>query len=114
VVFGLPVVALAIWGPLLGPRDWQRWSTVLQALLTGWIIYVNLGLLIEPIIRRRLTGDLLVILGAISIYLWSLGGMALLLATGRFRFGPAIFWLCVALLCAWNALGWLRLTRLIR
>ena len=39
-VFGLPVIALALWGPVLGPTDWSRWASVIQALLTGWILYV--------------------------------------------------------------------------
>src|SRR5688572_9615705 len=59
MVFGLPVIALAVWGRVLGPTDHQRWSSLFQALLTGWILYVNLGLLIEPAMRRRLSADLL-------------------------------------------------------
>src|SRR6185369_14510741 len=55
-VFGVPVVALAVWGKVLGPFDSQRWAGVMQALLAGWVLYVNLGMLAEGIIRKRVTG----------------------------------------------------------
>jgi cation transport ATPase len=110
-VFGLPVIALAIWGPLLGPRDWQRWSGVLQALLTGWIIYVNLGLLLEPLIRRQLSFDLLVLVAALTLYLWSIAGTAYVLLTAKLLRWSALYWMCVALLAILNAVQRARLSR---
>src|SRR2546421_72621 len=76
VVFGVPVLALHRWGAALGPSDWQRWVSLLEALLCGWIVYVNLGMLFEGLMlllhRRRLTPDLLVSAIATALYLVSL------------------------------------------
>src|SRR5207247_2497394 len=47
VVFGLPVIALQLWGHKLGPIDAQRWASVMQLLLAGWVMYVNLGMVFE-------------------------------------------------------------------
>ena len=111
LVFGLPVIALAVWGPLLGPTDWQRWSTVLQALLTGWILYINLGLLLEPIVAKQHYADLAIIVTALVIYLWSIAGTAHVLLTGRSSNRSALYCICVAVLSIWNAVRWLQLKR---
>src|SRR5687768_5282994 len=51
VVFGLPVVALELWGRGLGGREAGRWVGVLQALLSGWVVYVAAtGMLFEGLL----------------------------------------------------------------
>src|SRR5437016_2553518 len=63
VVFGLPVLALQRWGTSLGPADAARWVPILQALLAGWVMYLNLGMLFEGLLllrRGKLTADFLV------------------------------------------------------
>src|SRR5438874_11380501 len=56
VVFGLPVIALQYWGRALGPADAERWVSLLQALLAAWVVYVNLGMLAEGLMRLRRRG----------------------------------------------------------
>src|SRR3954471_24566181 len=53
VVFGLPVLALQRYGGALGPTDSERWVSLLSALLAGWVLYVNLGMLVEGLITLR-------------------------------------------------------------
>ena len=61
-VFGLPVIALHYLGPTLGGPEAGRWSGLFQLLLTGWVMYVGVvGMLIEGILRRRLTADGIVV-----------------------------------------------------
>jgi len=102
------VVVLAIWGAALGPTDQMRWSSVMQALLTGWILYINLGLALEAIIRRQFSVDLLVFAVALLMYLWSLAGIARVLVTGHLWPKP-LLWICVTLLGVWNLIGLTRL-----
>ena len=111
LVFGLPVIGLAVWGSALGPRDAQRWSTVFQALLAGWVLYVNAGMLIEGLMRSRVTSDLLITVAAVVVYVWSLIGVAFVLTTGSIWPRPTLFWGCIALLGAWNALRFAQLSR---
>src|SRR4051794_34598570 len=54
VVFGLPVLALQWWGGSLGPLDAQRWASLLQSIMCGWVLYVNLGMLLEGLLVERL------------------------------------------------------------
>ena len=51
-VFGIPVVALQLWGAKLGPADSERWVSLLQAILCGWVVYVNLGMLVEGLLHQ--------------------------------------------------------------
>ena len=83
----------------------------MQALLAGWILYVNLGLLIEPVMRRALSTDLLIIVAAIALFVWSATGVVHVLATGRYWPKPALFWACIALLGTWNAIRWISRSR---
>src|SRR5256885_4041984 len=58
IVFGLPVIALAAFGPSLGGPETGRWIGLLQLLLAGWIIYVAaLAMLVDAMLRRRPTAD---------------------------------------------------------
>src|SRR5437867_3364487 len=62
LIFGLPVLALQWFGRRLGGEEQDRWIGLLQALLTGWIVYVGAaGLAFEGLLllRRRVTGALL-------------------------------------------------------
>ena len=111
VVFGLPVLALELWSPALDPMGHQRWSPILQALLAGWVLYVNAGMLIEGIILRRLTPDLLITSSALLVYLWSLVSTLHILITGQAWFRPILFAACVLLLGAWTAIQWFRHAR---
>jgi cation transport ATPase len=109
VVFGLPVIALQYWGRALGPADWQRWVSLLQALLTGWVLYVNLGLLIEGLIllsRGRGTADLLVATVAAVLYLASLVSAVRGIVFSHLWF-PLQFHVCVIVLAAWSGWRWM-------
>src|SRR5688572_24544066 len=74
LVFGLPVIALQFYGPLLGPNDSDRWVSLLQALLAGWVVYVNLGMLAEGVLLLATRGvrfELLIAAAAVGLYLYS-------------------------------------------
>lgn len=75
-VFGLPVFALQLFGRSLGGAEADRWVSILQALLAGWVVYVAAaGMLFEGIVwlgRRKLTIDLIPAAAAVSLYVLSL------------------------------------------
>ena len=112
VVFGLPVIALQFFGPLLGPSDSDRWVSLLQALLAGWIVYVNLGMLAEGLIllggARWPRVELLVVALALGLYLYSLASATVGIVSGRLWYRPILFHLCVALLAGWTGWCWWR------
>jgi hypothetical protein len=112
IVFGLPVVALQWCGPRLGPADAQRWVSLLQALLCGWVIYVNLGMLFEGLItlRQRIGGDLVIAAAAVTLYLVSLVSALHGIFTGRLWY-PLLFHVCVMVLALWTGWRWLTLAR---
>src|SRR5690349_16336516 len=92
IVFGIPVLALHRFGRSLGGPEADRWVAILQALLTGWIVYIAAaGMLFEGLIslpRRGPSPDLFVALAAVVGYFSSLAGRVLpILFTGRL--GPA-------------------------
>jgi hypothetical protein len=121
LVFGLPVLGLHEWGRSLGGPDADRWVGLLQALLTGWIVYVGAaGMLFEGVVRLGLAyshrtrhrlgniGDLIVSSVAIGVYLWSAAGVV------RMTLAPAgAPWLrfhwAVLLLAGWTGLQAVRL-----
>jgi len=115
IVFGLPVVALQLYGRALGPTDSERWVSLLQALLAGWVLYVNLGMLFEGILlwpaRRRVSGDLAVSLLAAALYLYSLISAVHGVVTSGLLFRPLLFHMCVILLAAWTGWRWWRQSR---
>jgi hypothetical protein len=118
LVFGLPVIALEIWGTRLGGREAARWVGALQALLAGWVLYVGAaGMLFEGLIllqaRRRWTGGLAVAAAAGGLYVFSLIMLARLLLGYMPASGPLFHWV-VVLLGAWSAWGWGRFARRVR
>ena len=113
VVFGLPVVALQAYGPALGPLDSDRWVSLLQALLAGWVVYVNLGMFAEGVLLRGrgLRGDLAASALAIALYLYSLISSAAGVAVGRLWYRPILFHVTVILLAGWTGWRWWQLAR---
>jgi len=108
IVFGLPVIALQLFADKLGPTDADRWSSLLQSLLAGWVLYVNLGPLAESALLRRPTADGVVCGLGLSIYLFSLISAAHGILTGRLWW-RTFFDVMVALLGVWSAWRWMRL-----
>jgi hypothetical protein len=109
LVFGLPVLALQFFGYSLGPADADRWVPILQAILTGWIIYIAAaGMLFE---RRGLTADFVVALLAVLVYISSLVSVCHILATARLWYRPLLFHVVVMVLGAWTGLQWWRTSR---
>src|SRR5687768_3571371 len=54
IIFGLPVLALQLWGPTLGANEGERWVGLFQAILAGWVMCVGAtGMIVEGIIRIR-------------------------------------------------------------
>jgi hypothetical protein len=114
VVFGLPVIALQLYGRALGPTDSERWVSLLQTLLAGWVLYVNLGMLFEGILllpTRRVSGDFVVSAVAAAIYLYSLVSAAHGVVTSRLLFRPLMFHVVVIVLAAWAGWRWWRTSR---
>src|SRR5687768_14890732 len=114
VVFGLPVIALQVYGRALGPADSERWVSLLQALLAGWVLYVNLGMLFEGVLllpARRVTGDLVVAVFAVALYAYSLISAAHGIVTTRLLFRPLLFHVVVMVLAAWTGWRWWRCAR---
>src|SRR4051812_19839838 len=69
-VFGLPVIALSLFGPALGGPEAGRWIGLLQVLLAGWVTYVGVAaMLVEGIMRGRITADALAASIAMAAYL---------------------------------------------
>jgi cation transport ATPase len=114
VVFGLPVIALQVYGRPLGPADSERWVSLLQALLAGWVLYVNLGMLFEGLLllpARRVTGDIMVSVVAVALYVYSLVSAAHGVVTSRLLFRPLLFHVVVIVLAAWTGWRWWRIAR---
>jgi hypothetical protein len=110
IVFGLPVVALQFWGRALGPIDSDRWVSLLQALLCGWVLYVNLGMLFEGLLllRERVSGDFIVASIASALYLASAVSAVHGIVTARLWY-PLLFHVVVTMLAAWSLWRWIRL-----
>lgn len=115
VVFGLPVIALQVYGRALGPAEADRWVSLFQSLLAGWVLYVNLGMFFEGAVLlagpRKLSGDFLVAAVAILLYAASLVSAVYGIATGRLLYRPLMFVACVLVLMAWSGLRWFALSR---
>jgi len=114
------VWGLELFGPSLGGPESARWVGVLEAFLTGWIVYVAAaGMLFEGLVlcwwRRRLVPDLPVAAAAVGMFLWSgfeVAVVVLRASTGRTSGadlpGPLFHW-CVLLLATWSAFQWWRM-----
>jgi cation transport ATPase len=108
-VFGAPVIALQCFGLKLGGVEAARWVTVLQALLTGWILYIGVtGMFFEGLIllpRRGVSADLLISLAAMVMYSASVVA-ALIRALFARQPGLRLFHFVVVLIVSWTALRW--------
>lgn len=114
IVFGVPVLFLQYFGHRLGGGESERWVAVLQALLSGWIIYVGAaGMLFEGMVnlRSQLSGDLLAGAAATVLYLYSVAAVLPLPFTGRIAYRPLLFHLSVLVIATWTAIQWLRFSR---
>ena len=108
VVFGLPVLALQIWGRALGGPEADRWAGILQALLAGWVVYVGAaGMVFEGLILlpRRVIADLI---PALLAYVFSLASVLHVLFTGHLWYRPLLFHVCVIIVAVWTGWQWYR------
>ena len=111
VVFGLPVLALQIWGRALGGPESDRWTGILQALLAGWVVYVGAaGMVFEGLILlpRRVIADLIPALLAVFAYLFSIISVLHVLFTGHLWYRPLLFHVSVIIVAAWTGWQWYR------
>jgi cation transport ATPase len=118
MVFGLPVVALQLYGRSLGgsPQEAQRWVALLQALLAGWVTYVAaMGMLVEGVFllgaTRRIAIDLPASLLGVLMYLYSAIATCGIFFTGHPLYGPMLFHWAVVLLAVWSGARWAQLSR---
>lgn len=116
LVFGLPVIALQVFGRRLGGQEADRWVAVFQAVLAGWVVYVGAaGMLFEGLlwlVRRRVTADLLPSLAVVALYVAGLvRAGAPLLSNGRTAFPPGPFHWAVLILIPWVGIRWWWLAR---
>jgi cation transport ATPase len=112
VVFGLPVIALHFFGPSLGGPEAGRWVGLLQLLLAGWVMYVGaMAMLVEGILRRRVTADAMVASGALGLYLVSAFSVVHVVVTARSSVLQGLFPWTVTLVTAWSAMQWRRHAR---
>ena len=117
VIFGMPVLALQMFGTSLGGPEAARWIAILQALLSGWITYIGAaGMLFEGAVllasRRRITGDLLAAAVAVFCYLLSLFGLVLpILFTARPGPAPNLFAVTVLTVALWSGWKWFAFAR---
>lgn len=114
VVFGIPVIALELWGRDLGGNDAERWVGILQALLAGWVVYVGAaGMLFEGFILlpRRVIADLIPALVAVLAYLVSVISVLHVLFTGQLWYEPLLFHVSVIVVATWTGFQWYRWTR---
>jgi len=109
-VFGLPVIGLQYFGTQLGGPESARWVTIMQIVLTGWILFVaGTGMISEGIVlliaRRRVSIDFVVASIALLLFVFSC------VSTAMFFFGsnspPRFFHVVVIMLASWSALRWI-------
>ena len=113
IVFGLPVLALQLFGRSLGgnPEESQRWIAIFQALLAGWVLYTGAtGMLIDGLVllRKGYWGDVAIALIAIGLYMWSVGAVLWILLTGHLGYRPLLFHWMVAVIAVWAGMQWWR------
>ena len=111
VVFGLPVIALQLFGGRLGGSEAGRWVAGFQALLAGWAVYVGAaGMLFEGLLvlgRARITVDLFPAMAVVFLYLAGLSRVLLHLLTGaRVDLARGLFHWSVVVLIAWVGMRW--------
>lgn len=114
VVFGLPVLALEVWGPSLGGPEAERWIGLLQALLAGWAVYAGAaGMLAEGVLvrTRPLLMDTIIALAVVAAYLAGLLSVAHIFLDGQLWYRPLLFHVSVLILCLWTGIQWYRWRR---
>jgi cation transport ATPase len=116
LIFGLPVLGLQWFGPLLSARadEAARWVPLLQAILSGWICYIAaLPMLVEGIvvIRESLRADLVVGTLAVGTFIYSVVLLGAIFVHQSFSYRPPLFDWVVMLLIAWNGVRWAWLRR---
>src|SRR3954468_15487791 len=103
LVFGLPALALQFFGPKLGGAESGRWIGLLQALLTGWCLYLAaLPMLSESMMLLTLGKvklELFISMATIILYVIGLVGWIFTLR-GRGALLPSAFGWAVILLIA--------------
>ena len=113
MVFGLPVLALQFFGPKLGGPEAGRWIGLLQALLSGWCLYLAaLPMLSESMMLLSLGKvklELFISSATIVLYLLGVVGWIFTLR-GRGALMPSAFGLAVIILIGWSGVQWLRLS----
>jgi hypothetical protein len=119
LIFGLPVLALQLFGLNLGGPESVKWVGLFQALLTGWVMYIGaFPILIEESMEIIISGrksrpkshGLLVALLSLMLYLIGIGTWVLVLVRGRPNM-PAPFAIAVGALILWTGWKWMRLSR---
>jgi cation transport ATPase len=118
LVFGLPVIGLQWFGHRLGgaPAESERWVAILQALLTGWVIYVAAaGMLFEGIVLTRRyvvpSADLIVAVASVCMFLIGAASVCGIYIVGRPFYHPLMFDYVVVTLSAWCGMRWWSLRR---
>ena len=108
-VFGLPVVAVSLFGFSLGGPEAGRWVGLLQMLMGGWVIYVGaLAMIVDALLRKKWTVDGLVGMAAVLLYAMGVGAVLhLFLQPQPLALQQSFLW-GVVLVCLWNGLQWLR------
>jgi hypothetical protein len=76
------------------------------------VVYVNLGMLFEGLltVRQRISGELIVAVIAVTLYLVSLVSALHGIVTARLWY-PLLFHLCVIVLALWTGWKWSALAR---
>ena len=114
MVFGLPVLALQLFGLKLGGPEASRWIGLMQALLCGWCIYLAaLPMLSESVMLiglGKVRIELLISLAAIILYGVGVVGWIFTLR-GRAALLPSAFAAAVVLMILWSGVQWFRLAR---
>ena len=114
IIFGIPVIALQLFGRRLGGPEAALWVAVLQAALASWIVYVGAaGMLAEGVVllRERVSPDFLVAVLAIVFYLGSLAALTYILCTSRAFDRRFYFDAAVIVIAIWNGAQWIRFSK---
>jgi cation transport ATPase len=113
MVFGLPVLALHFFGPKLGGPEAGRWIGLLQALLSGWCLYLAaLPMLSESLMLLSLGKvkvELFISMVTMVLYLVGLVGWIFTLR-GHEAVFPGAFAIAVVILIIWSGVQWLWLS----
>jgi cation transport ATPase len=117
LIFGLPVLALELFGEKLGGAESARWVMLFQALLAAWVMFVGaVPMIMENILAKaeRRNQDIKLSssasgLWAVAIYFVGIFSWVLVLRGGR-RI-PYTFAISVAIVIISSGVQWLRLSR---